>query len=243
MDGSEAARRGGDLGGAQLQVGERQHLDLFFLGRHDPLQAGVTRLVDPGLHGDHGRQCQIDNLQPVVLELALDAHRALPELETHGGGGARPIEKTRHERADLHVVVVVGLQPAEDERKPFVLDGRDDDARDRQGIGRGERIVLDVHGPIGAGRQAGPERRRGALGADGQGHDLGGFPGVFQPQRLLERVPVVVVQAVGEIALVHPRPGAVDPERRVGVRHLLDEHEGLHSSTWKRPPRRARRLS
>src|SRR5262249_1017715 len=51
-----------------------------------------------------------------------------------------------------------------------------------------------------------------------------------ETQQLLERVAIVVVQGVGEVAFVHPGPGAVDPEGRVGVRNLLDQHEAVHAA-------------
>jgi hypothetical protein len=49
-------------GGVDAEVGQRPGLDRLLLGRHDPLERGVARLVDLVGHRDQRRQARLDRL-------------------------------------------------------------------------------------------------------------------------------------------------------------------------------------
>jgi hypothetical protein len=209
----ERRRLATDLRRVEAEVGEAHGADLLVLGRHDPLQAGVARLVDAGLHRDDGRQLQVDDLQLVVPELPLDPHlRAVLQGHPHDGGRTWPSHAPGHEPTHLGVVVVVRLQAGEDEGEPLFLHRRGDHAGQGERVASFEGCVLDVNGSIGAGREAGPQDGRGAIRPHRQRHHFGRHTGILELQHLLQGIAIVVVEAECQIALVNPGGRAVDPE-------------------------------
>ena len=173
----------------EVQLGDR----LLFCG-HDPLEAGIARRVDSRLHRDHRGERQVDDLELVVLELSLHPKRArIRHLEAHRGARIRDVEKARDEPPDLGVVVVVGLEAAQDEGERLVLDRLVDHAGQGERVAPGERVVLDMDGPVGTRREARTQRRCRPGGPHGECDDLLDLAGVLERQRLFQRIAVVVI--------------------------------------------------
>ena len=106
--------------------------------------------------------------------------------------------------ADLRVALIVGLQSGEDEIETLVRHGRGQRRRGDRGVSAGQRLVLDVDGPVRAARQRFPDDLLHARGSGGAHHH---FPAVLlaQPERFLQRVGVGFVQFVAGVLLADPR--------------------------------------
>ena len=107
---NEFGRFAPDVRGVELDVGKPNRRDRLLLRRHDALEAGITGRVDARLHRHHGRKRQVDDLELVVPELALDAYGVALDAHAHRGARARPVQKTGDEPTHLRVIVVVCLE-------------------------------------------------------------------------------------------------------------------------------------
>ena len=107
-------------------------------------------------------------------------------------------------------------------------------------------VVGQVHGLVRAHRQRLADRVGRPVRAHRQHGDLGAVVGLLELQRLLDRPLVDLVEhRVGGVAVQRPRPLA-QLAFRIGVGHLLDQHDDVHrtssTSCRCRGARLARRL-
>ena len=122
-------RTGGRAGGSSMAVtvtfgataaasrpsaARSSDLDRLLLGRHDPLEAGVARLVEPLLGRDERGQRGLPGLAPAV-DLPLDRGLAVADLDLHRHRHLRQVEQLGQHARDLAVVAADALLPAQDE--------------------------------------------------------------------------------------------------------------------------------
>ena len=130
--------------------------------------------------------------------------RAAVDLHVHDDRRVRHAEPLGEHDADLPEALIVGLQAGEHEVELLVLDCRGERVGDRRGVGRGQRVGLDVDRAIGAAGERLTNHLRRARRAGGADHDLAAVL-LLEPQRLLERVRVGLVQLEAGVGVADPR--------------------------------------
>ena len=120
--------------------------DLFLLGRHDAFQRGVAKLVDAALDGQQRRQRHADPLKPAAFELAFHAQRRRRRstCDLHDDRRVRHAEPLGQHHADLRVTLIVGLQAGQHQVERSSAHGRRERFGGHRGIGRRERVILNV---------------------------------------------------------------------------------------------------
>src|SRR5882757_6286621 len=91
-----------DAAGIEAEIGDRQCLYGLFLRRHNPLERGISGLVDLLDHADDDRQARLDGLISGV-DLALDPGGRALDRDRPGAGqrrDAEPLPQHRTERTD-----------------------------------------------------------------------------------------------------------------------------------------------
>ena len=91
-----------------------------------------------------------DPLEPAAFELALDAQRAVVDLDVHDDRGVSAAELLRQHDTDLGKALIVGLQPGENQVARLVAKGAGERGGHPDRIGSGQAIAFDVNGAIGA---------------------------------------------------------------------------------------------
>jgi hypothetical protein len=115
-----------------------------------------------------------------------------------------------------------------DEVDLLISERRRQRSRGAKGVGRREVIALDMNGAVGAPGKRLPDHLRHARGPGRHDHDLAAVL-LLEPQRLLERVRVRLVQFPTGVAIPHPGLGLVDANLPLSGDNLLDRDCDFHS--------------
>src|SRR5579883_54307 len=99
----------------------RQRLDRLLLRLHDIGQRGVARLVKAEIGRHHGRQLELDGLEPAI-DLARHEKAVALALHLGGEGSLRPAEERRQHLPGLVAVIVDRLLAEDAELGLLLLD-------------------------------------------------------------------------------------------------------------------------
>ena len=217
-----------DLGRVHAEVGERPRLDRLLLGRHDPLERGVARLVDLVGHGHQRRHRRLDGLrggvpvatdaQPVAVDGELAGIRHLGQAQALG----------EHRRDDPHRAVGRGHPGEHEVVVPDLADRLGEDEGGARGVGAVDGVVTDVHALVRAHLQ-GLLDGVGGLGRAHREHRDLSPAGLDQLQRLLDGILVQLGQQALDAGPVRRLVGLVEGEVPLGVRYVLHAHDDVHA--------------
>src|SRR5579859_1762081 len=134
----------------------RLHFERLLLGRHDPLERRIARLIQSLVRREHRGHRKLHDLD-TALDLALGNTLRAVDIEMRDRGDARQTQQLGREHADL-MVVVVDRHATEQHQVPGrALELRGDELRGFEGVG-GNCVGLQQHTAI---------RAHGERGADG----------------------------------------------------------------------------
>ncbi len=235
---------GAGLPFGQAELGARQARDLLALRLHDALERRVARMVDAGLHLEHRRQPQAEDLVLARFHLAHDARRpaAVLDLDAHHQPGVRQSESSGHQGRGDAPAQVVRLRAGEDQVERLASDRRGESARGRHRVAQRERRIVQVGGAIGAQGERLAQRLAHALGAEAEHHHLAAAL-LADLERLLERALVALVDDEREVLFLDPGPLLVEAQASLGVGHLLDADRDLHCVDRDTPHGRRERIT
>src|SRR5216683_796300 len=201
--------------------------ELFFLGRHDALQRGVTHLVDAGLDRKDGRQRALDMLKPAGLEFPLQFHPSVSHFDLHDDGRVRQIEQRGQQHPRLPEAVIVALQSRQDQVRFFFLNGDRECLRGAQGIELREMVIRDVNPAVRTLGKRFFDRLLHALRPHGQRNH---FPTMLflEPERFFQRIAVRFVHLETDVRFLDPVPG--NRQRRIFRGNLLNAHDNVHGN-------------
>ncbi len=127
------------LSARDAQVFERHDVERLALGFHDVRQLDETGFVEAQVHGDHGRQVDLDGLQAHV-HFAHDRSGTVVQRQLGGKGGLRPVPQRGQHLAGLAVVVVDGLLAEDDQSRLLALNDLEQRAGHAQRLQRRHRF-------------------------------------------------------------------------------------------------------
>ena len=200
-------------------------VDGLLLGLHDVGQAGVARLIQPQVGGDHRRQGQLQGLQSAV-DLAGHHGLAAGDLDLGGEGGLGPVEQGGQHLAHGVVVPVDRLLAHEHQFRLFLVHHRLEQLGHLQGGDVG--VGLDQQAAVGAHGQGRADGLLGLHRADGDGDHLGGDPLFLQPDGLFHGDLAEGVHGHLHIGEVHAGLVGLHPSLDVGVDHPFHRDQNLH---------------
>src|SRR5262245_10028603 len=216
--------------GREPQITGLHVLDLLLLGAHDAFQRRIARLVEPLLRRQHGRQRNVEDLQPALDltahadGLALGVHRFF-----HDPGGARPVEHLGELRADGAHVIVDRLATAQHEGGLLLLDDRCQGARRGERVGIGPCRIVEMNRAVAAHRERRTQSFLRPIGPERDGDDFTLTALFLDTQRLLDRELVVGRDDPGDARGVDGLGIATaDLHLGGGIRDLSDGDDDLH---------------
>ena len=121
----------------------------------------------------------------------------------------------------------VGLQAGQNQIEGLLSHGISEHVRDRGGVGRSERLILDVNRAVGASRQRFPQHLRDARGPGGADDDLAAVL-LLEAQGFLERVGVRLVELPARVLFANVRALRVQAGLPLAGRNLLDADSDFH---------------
>jgi hypothetical protein len=219
-----------DLAGVEPEVGRGERRDLFLLGRHDPLERGIARMIDAGLDLQDGGEGHAGDLVDAALHLAghLDRLAALLQLDAHDQPDVRQAEPAGEHRAGAAVADVVGLRAGEHEIEALPLHRGGKGAAGGEGVAAQEGGIGKVDGARRAEGERLAQRLFDALRPEAEHHHLAaGLLGELEP--LLQSVFIALVDDERQVLFLQPPAVAADAQPGLGVGDLLDADGDLHA--------------